>query len=68
MISVEHGALASLVALTVVVGFVRLWTEVRSELAHADDGVLVAGRRAARGPAAAGGARVPRQGSASTWS
>ena len=97
MISVEHGALAALVVLTVVVGFVRLWTDVRSELAQADggvdgsaprgggtrsrrsaaagpldggdgEGVLVVGRWAARGPAAAGAARVPRQGGPSTWS
>ena len=95
----EHGALAGLVLLAVVVGFVRLCSDVRSELAEAGgevdgraprapraprggrarsrrsagappdgDGVLAVGERAARGPAAASGARVPRQGGAGTWS
>ncbi|WP_432519199.1 hypothetical protein [Kineococcus sp. SYSU DK006] len=93
----EHGALAALVVLTVVVGFVRLWSDVRSELSRSDggadgsvprgggtrsgrpatadpldggdgEGVLVVGRRAVRGPAAASGARVPRQGGPSARS
>ncbi|NAZ78044.1 hypothetical protein GTQ99_21925 [Kineococcus sp. T13] len=39
MISVEHGTLAGMVVLTLVVGLVRLWIDVRSELARPEGGV-----------------------------
>ncbi|WP_205708003.1 hypothetical protein, partial [Kineococcus vitellinus] len=39
VISVEHGTLAGMVVLTLVVGLVRLWIDVRSELARPEGGV-----------------------------